>query len=242
MPSKPYVFGTNLNEGVLFSYLVAAAIDSTVLLLSYRTMVGWLYGSHNEDRITDWKTSTGYYPYSNSTFRTDSAQPGYLDVTEMALSNLLNDALFHCGNLASADSALTANPPSDSVFGYLFLQPPVFNHPPPEITPCVPQAGNVCHTYELPYVFNNFGYWAGQPGSGHPTAADSALATAMSAAWANFATTVGTPASGWQPYSANGGLYVWGTNGGNTSGTMLPGWSSARNCTGLWYQLPPLGN
>jgi carboxylesterase type B len=97
----------------------------------------------------------------------------------------------------------------------------------------------VCHTYELPYVFNNFAYWAAQPGSGQPAAADSALAQAMSAAWVSFATTLGPPTAGWQPYTANGGLYTWG---GTSSGTMLQGWSGARNCTALWDSVPPLGH
>ena len=236
MPAKPYVFGMNLNEGVLFSYLVAAAIDSFNLFAGYKKMVEWLYGSQNGSRITRFKSATGYHPYSEWS----DSSTAYLDHSQMALSNVLNDGLFHCGNLASADSALLANQPDSlPIFGYLFVQPPVFNHPPPLVPPCVPQAGNVCHTYELPYVFNNFAYWAVQPGSGQPTAADSTLARGMSAAWANFATTLGPPASGWQPYTANGGLYTWG---GNNTGSMVQGWSGTRNCTGLWYKLPPLGN
>jgi para-nitrobenzyl esterase len=238
MPAKPYVYGMNLNEGVLFSYLVDQAIGSVPFALGYDSMVGWLYGSSNVGGITGWQTPTGYRPYSN-VHDTDSTTT-WMDRTETALSNVLNDALFHCGNLASADSALLANQPdSIPVFAYLFVESPVFNHPPPPIPPCAPQAGNVCHTYELPYVFNNFAYWSSQPGSGQPTPADSTLAQAMSAAWTSFATSVGAPASGWQPYTANGGLYVWG---GNNGGTMLQGWSGTRNCSQLWYTLPPLGS
>ncbi|HYJ80253.1 MAG TPA: carboxylesterase family protein, partial [Longimicrobiaceae bacterium] len=185
---------------------------------------------------TTWKSSTGYEPYSHYVDSTTA----YLDNTQMALSNVLNDALFHCGNLASADSALLANQPDSlPVFGYLFVQPPVFNHPPLQIPACVPAAGNVCHTFELPYVFNNLAYAQSQPGSLPATASDSALALAMSAAWTSFANnSTAAPATGWQQYTSNGGLYVWG---GTNTGSMQQGWSSARNCPTLWDTLPPLG-
>ena len=47
MPAKPYVFGMNLNEGVLFSYLVDQAIGSISFAAGYDSMLGWLYGSSN---------------------------------------------------------------------------------------------------------------------------------------------------------------------------------------------------
>jgi para-nitrobenzyl esterase len=240
MPAKPYVFGMNHDEGVLFSALVAASLPAGTSLneWEYDAFVLYMYPNDNNFTITGFDDPGGYevHPYNGN----EADTTAFLTSQESALSNVLNDGLFHCGNLASADSALTANQPdSIPVFGYLFVQPPVFNHPPPAVPPCVPQAGNVCHTYELPYVFNNFAYWAAQPGSGQPAAADSALAQAMSAAWVSFATTLGPPTAGWQPYTANGGLYTWG---GTSSGTMLQGWSGARNCTALWDSVPPLGH
>jgi para-nitrobenzyl esterase len=242
MQAKPYVFGMNFEEGVLFADLVAAAINPGWQTAKYDSLMGMLYGGQ-ENRISNFMVrKSGIFPYSS--VYVDPLPP--LDPLETALSNVLNDGLFHCGNLAAADAALVMNQPDSlPVFGYLFLQPPVFNHPPPEIIPCKPQFGNVCHTYELPYVFNNFAYWQGQPGSGQPAAADSALAQSMSAAWTNFATTLSTPAPGWQQYTPNGGLFVWGTSSETSNGTiptpMVSGWSEARNCTQLWNGVTPRG-
>jgi len=236
MPAKPYVFGMNQNEGVLFASLVRQAIGPLGLALEYDVMAAYLYGSQSVGTITGFKTPTGYPPYSNSLFTQDSSNH-YLDRSQVALSNLLNDALFHCGNLAAADSVLAAGQPGTlPVFGYLFVQPPRFNHPPLAPPACVPQAGYVCHTYELPYVFDNLAYADSVPGSLQPpTPSDVALGQAMSAAWASFATTLGPPAAGWQPYTPNGGLYVWG---GTTGGTMRQGWNAARSCS-LWNRVPP---
>ncbi|HYH81667.1 MAG TPA: carboxylesterase family protein [Longimicrobium sp.] len=234
---KPYVFGMNLDEGVLFSYLLGdtPGIDLNSSF-EYTLLLNALY-PNQADTIQGWTVSTGstsYQPYSNKNDSTAYLTPG-----EVGLSNLLNDALFHCGNLASADSALLANQPDSlPVFGYLFMQPPVFNHPPIAIPACVPQAGNICHTYELPYVFNTLAYADSLPGSIPATPSDYTLGQAMSAAWASFATNLGAPASGWQPYTSNGGLYVWGGSG---NGTMQSGWSTARSCTGFWNTIPPIG-
>jgi carboxylesterase type B len=227
----------NLNEGAMFASEMETELGETGLFAAYSLLLDAMYGgSSNRDAITGWKTASSYVPYSQFS---DSSST-YLDHSGTALSNVLNDGLFHCGNLASADSALQADQPDSlGIYGYLFVQPPVFNLA-PTVDACVPAAGNVCHTFELPYVFNTLGYAASQPGSGQPSQADSALARQMAAAWTSFAKNpAAPPASGWQPYTPNGALYVWG---GSNGGTMLQGWSTARNCTGLWYTLPPLAN
>jgi para-nitrobenzyl esterase len=235
MPAKPYLFGMNLNEGVLFAGLVEQALTKPGFSIEYDTMLSYLYGANNVSQILEWKTSTGYRPYSNI-HDTDSTTH-YMDRSETALSNVLGDALFHCGNLAAAN-AVVAQPDSLPVLAYLFAEPPVFDHGYPSTDGCLPQAGNVCHTYELPYVFNTFAYADSAAGSITPTAADSSLARAMPVAWAYFATHLAPPVSVWKPYTTNGGLYVWG---GPTNGSMIQGWNNARNCTALWANVPPRG-
>jgi para-nitrobenzyl esterase len=222
MRKKPYVFGMNQDEGLLFASLAASKVDTT----TYRLLV---YDVFKASGATVMGQVNGGYPYK---------APGHASIAGMsqpasALDMLINDMAFDCGNLASANQ----NAASDTVFGYLFARDTV----PFKMWPAGPcsLATSVCHGYEIPYVFNTLAQAdTVNGGTGKPDIIDWGLAAAMSAAWGSFAKTHRFPtALGWTQYSAaNGTLFRWA---GLSNGTVstLP---TTANCKALWYGIYPL--
>jgi para-nitrobenzyl esterase len=239
MPAKPYIFGMNLDEGALFA---AGARDKAGVLLNFATyaiLLDSVFGSANR--------------------RTIESVPAYRarlfgQTAKQALSNLITDFAFDCGNLASADSAYAVNQdttPAPPIYGYRFEQPPFFAMW-DTISACLPGvAGNVCHGVEIPYVFNTFAYADSvtvadsiPSGSGYlvpkPTAADSALAVRMGKAWTNFAKGRQPLGTSWAPYTGGSGATLY-RFGGPGDGQALTTLSTAANCRQLWNGIPPLG-
>lgn len=231
---KPFIFGMNRDEGVVFA---AMAQQSGALFLgTYLTLLPKMFPGESGQIRT-------YAEYA-----VDSVTPtAPLNKTASALSNVINDFAFDCGNLAAADASLQAIAAAGlAVYAYRFEQQPFFNSYPAAATEsaCVGQRySNVCHGYELPYVFNNL--TAAQNNinnlsSAIPTASDSTLAVQMAQTWTRFATNPSAPpAAGWSPYTtASDSLYTWG---GPSTGTMQSGLSQSANCQALWNTIPPLG-
>lgn len=235
MRHKPYVFGFNRDEGVLF-----AAFADTVL-------TGWEYNALL-DRVFLWQagrvrnfSSGGVHPYDAGR----DTSVAEMEPAASALSNMITDMVFKCANLVSADSAYrdhqhpaasdTARPP---IFGYLFQRSPVPFTPFPRYPECSSARGTVCHGDELPYVFNTLAA-VDSAHSGSPVQPeDRSLARQMAAAWGNFAKRpTQAPVAGWTPYTPGGGLYSWS---GDRNGPMITTVASDAHCTQLWYTMYPL--
>lgn len=248
----PFIFGMNHDEGVMFAGVGEQKADFGLNVLTYDDALKAMFdpaGSRsdttNEHRIVK---------YGNLRYWADVHVPvaGMRPVAS-ALADVITDFAFACGNLAAAnvaDTATRAPARNDTsaaapIFAYRFEQPPFFNLY-PGVKECLPGGkDNVCHAYELPYVFHTLGYADSANAGGNPkpvTPSDVALSDSMVAAWARFATSPGaSPAAGWAKYSPGGGLFTLGGSGNGAMQTGLASNSPAgANCSGLWYTLPPL--
>jgi carboxylesterase type B len=234
MTRKPYMFGFNRDEGVLF----AGFVEDKLTVTKYRELVLDLWPV-SASTITLYTTPGNQSPYN----ALNAAPVAGMPTPASALSNLITDLIFKCANLVAADSGYSANqaaPTAPPVFGYLFERSPVPFMPFKNIEACSASTGAVCHSDELPYVFNTILTIADPAISGNvaPTAQDTSLARQMAAAWGNFAKRpMQPPVVGWEPYATNGGVYSWS---GSTNGPMVEDVATQANCTQLWYTLYPL--
>lgn len=248
--ARPFIIGMNRDEGV---YFAAAGQKSGGRVLDpgvFRDVVRALFDAprdtSNQHRImttADTAAGTVTVPYSPA----GHASMANLDPTASAMAQLITDFAFSCGNLVAANVADTSTAARISnaaaqvpVYAYRFEQHPFFNLY-GGVTACRPGADtfNICHAYELPYVFRSFAYAQAQNwNTAQASKADSAVSDAMVTAWAAFATDPGqAPASGWQAYTPGGALYTFGGgNAGQMQGTL----ASTANCGKLWSTLPPL--
>jgi para-nitrobenzyl esterase len=254
MPAKPYIFGMNLNEGALFAAGAKDEAGGKLNYLDYPLLLNKVFGRDNQRTITGY--TIGTRPNRQAPYKA-VLDPRFSDgvSTVQALTNLLTDFLFDCGNLLSGDSAsaqaqrATQQPP---VYAYRFEQPPFFAMW-DTISACLPGvSGNVCHGVEIPYVFNTFGYVDSVTvadsiriaGGGllvpKPTAADSALAVQMGTAWTNFAKGRQPLGTSWAPYTGGSGATLYRFGGAN-NGQALTTLRTAANCQQLWNGMPPLG-
>ncbi|HEY0018192.1 MAG TPA: carboxylesterase family protein [Longimicrobium sp.] len=232
---RPYMFGFNRDEGVLFAALGANKLTS----LQYNAVLDRVFGVANADTIRNYTAGT-QKPYSASGAAPVAGMPG----PASALSNLITDLIFKCAGLVSADSGYSANqrpvapdtahPP---VFGYLFQRSPVPFMLYDTLSECSAGSGMVCHADELPYVFNTLA-WASTANTSTALApADTSLARQMAAAWGSFAKRpTQAPVSGWTPYTrTTHALWSWS---GAQNGPMVTVDSGA-NCP-LWFNRYPL--
>ncbi|HEV3048935.1 MAG TPA: carboxylesterase family protein, partial [Longimicrobium sp.] len=237
MSHKPYMFGFNRDEGVLFAALGEDKLGAG----EYDAVLVRVWG-FNARTITRYAAG-GQQPYSATAANSVATMPA----AASALSNLITDMVFKCANLVSADSGYNANqrpaapdtvrPP---VFGYLFQRTPVPVMLFANVTPCSSATGAVCHADELPYVFNTLVAVDDTTIAGNvaPAPQDTSLARQMAAAWGNFAKRpTQPPVSGWAPYTTNGGVYSWS---GSVNGPMVTNVATAANCQQLWFNLYPL--
>jgi para-nitrobenzyl esterase len=246
MPAKPYIFGMNLNEGAIFAAGAKDQAGAKLDYLDYPILLDKVFGPHNQQTITG--HTTGTWPHRKAPYKA-VADPRLSDgvSTVQALTNLITDFLFDCGNLFSGDKASAQK---QTIYAYRFEQPPFFAMY-DTVSVCLPGAsGNVCHGVELPYVFNTFAYVdsvtvadsirvRGQLLVPKPTAADSALAVRMGKAWTSFAKGRAPLGDDWAPYTggANATLYRFG---GPANGQALTSLSSDATCQ-MWNKMPPLG-
>jgi carboxylesterase type B len=173
----------------------------------------------------------------------------------IALSNTINDFAFRCGNYFSAvkatsDSRRTADQP---VYGYLFDPGPIrYSVMPADNPACAPDNadGFVCHTTELPFVFNTltsaYAQLIKEPFTRYvPTGAEVALSEKIVAAWAAFAKGDGaarSPATAdfdWKPWTAADSVSMFRINpapsminafGNSGCGSLAPD-------TPLWFPI-----
>lgn len=233
MTRKPYVFGFNRDEGVIFAALGAAHLDTT----AYDGVVERVFFP-DAGTVRNFSADSGRVkPYSATG---DTAVAG-MPLPASALSALITDMAFKCANLAAADSGYSANqadPAAPPVFGYLFERSPIPFTMYTNVEECSVQSGMVCHANELPYVFNTLSWADTFYVSAGLQAADTSLARQMAAAWGNFAKRpTQPPVSGWTPYTPSGSVYSWS---GITNGPMVANVASTANCPALWFNLYPL--
>ncbi|AVS83399.1 carboxylesterase [Paracidovorax avenae] len=251
MPAKPFVFGINRDEGVVFADMAYLKLKDNLNPVTVNNIVvPWVWGRDSAKAITGY-TVQGAAPYKAPAASASSYMNNGSAVT---MSNIINDFAFRCGNLAMAGRGAAANAkasPALPAFGYLFAQAPIFNlyRTGPQRTPvpaCQPDAGNVCHANEIPYVFNTIGQLDAQ----RPVPrADQALSQTMAAAWASFVNNPSNPA----PWAASGSLPTRWTHYAGLS-SPLAQWNTAgdssviasqldqgANCSALWNTIAPIG-
>ncbi|BAI71733.1 carboxylesterase type B [Azospirillum sp. B510] len=208
MPVKPFMFGTNANEGALFAAKIASSIPGGHFdKLEYELVLANVIRSKEiRQQIITYKNTAGqtpYFPpapppppsyYGKNTVTNSTAQTTY---------SLINDFAFHCANLSMADQAALTTAifsPNTPIYGYWFSQPPVFDiyrtSPTDYVEACLPGSGNVCHGNELPYVFGTLDALPGMT----PAPDDRKLETAMTTVWTDFAKNP-TAVQGLEPYN-----------------------------------------
>jgi carboxylesterase type B len=241
---KDYIFGINHDEGALFAYGVFAGIESflhTKLFdrIAYGELIKILFPSYAESifNYPNGVLERAKNPYS-------AAHPS--DWSTMtnptaATSRVINDYAFRCGNLFSATQTTHG---TAKTWAYLF-QPdtPPFQLLGASIPPC--NANNpdelVCHTLELPFVFNTFGTDLSGPTPApkfNPKNLPSGMATLsqhMQTAWVDFAKYRDPTRSGqfpkWTPFDATQSQNVALMRESDTS---MMDMDALSNCSKFW--------
>ncbi|MEO8605875.1 MAG: carboxylesterase family protein [bacterium] len=149
---KPTILGTNLNEGTVFVYLALDLLNQeTLTAANYELLVNGLFGGTTGAEVL------ALYPPE-----TDSAP---------VFAQLSTDYIFFCATRAVAETG------DADTYAYQFNKVSNFN-----VWPNVPQcAAQVCHSDELPYVFNtasNIGFVF--------TAPEQELSLQMVGYWSSF--------------------------------------------------------
>ncbi len=185
--TKPVIMGTNLNEGVLFAMAGELSGEGGVKEIgrsAYKLELDVMFPSEAVSHI---EAETRYRPLDGD------------NTSELA--HLITDYILTCANRHVM--ALAEN----DVYGYQFTHVPSYDVW-PEIKLCAPAHEEVCHAFELPYVFGNPTTVVEQhPPVAHEfTAAETVLSERMMDYWTRFATTLspnggdGTP---WPAFQAN---------------------------------------
>jgi hypothetical protein len=244
--TKSMVFGTNLNEGVLFAQAFLSDIDLFGKLnpdpnLTYAQLLSvWILGKVEPSLIYEdtWAYKTIIEP--NNYYDPDKLTDKKMTSAQaQALANVITDRVFNCGNVYLANSNTSGqNPPE--FYGYQFVQPPYFSLYPPSIpagAACAATNNFVCHGNELPYVFNNLNAVYGTPNPG-----DQPLSTEMVQLWANFSKQQAMP-SWWSSYINSSQQVAQFVNTDATVPTSfnLIDLSTNANCS-LWKQYAPYAN
>ncbi len=208
---KPFVMGHNQNEGGFFV--------PQPLLTTTATYTQWLQnmlGKKGAKQVLTY-SNAGSKPYNPASYTFDAASG--MTPASQALMRAITDFVVASANIytfeAAAPQMKAAGLP---MFGFEFTQVATFNYQ--GLPQCSPQSLNVCHSFEIPFVFSNF-VARNEQGIQTPvqgTPAETALATKMTAAWTGFAHNPNS-ATGWgQPElnSAETGPYVnWNQNAGS---------------------------
>lgn len=197
---KPVLFGFNKDEGVLFANYVDDA--GRLNAVSYKAAL--LRNFEDPMLVAD---RMGYEP------KTPAAHGLRKNSPATALSNLIGNYMFACGNMAAN---IDAPEPSKNSWLYYFTPTSVATFLSPPKTKglnmvCAPenQWGNSCHGSELPFVFNTMP--AASSGE------DQELAFRMNTLWAQFAKTPEAgPEKGWK-------TWIWPSFGSPLNVNVLQG-------------------
>ena len=199
MPRKPVAFGVNRDEGVLFAVMFNDKIPITTPI--YNGVLSLLFKDQKDQILALDRYNPAKTP----------AIPGF-DPAVTAFANLMTDYAFTCGNIAIANKLLADEKKSKPIYGYFFTQKPFFDlFAKVDGGFCSPAVGNVCHAFELPYVFNLLNELKYINPSYVPTADDTVLAGLMTKAWYAYAVEPATQSADWIPYTSptSGTEKVW---------------------------------
>jgi carboxylesterase type B len=214
---KPFVFGANTGEGVLFAATTVGGNSASPSKAIYEDGLNYEFGSSSASTIMAasprYNISTGKYCYLPKYRHDPPSVFCYYSPWGQSLANVLTDYSFATGSVVAA---MAANDPGAHTFAYFFARRPIFDMYPLYVDKgaCWPVTQNVCHGNELPYVFNTLGLLAP-----NVSAADQALADRMTADWSAFALNPTSPGLDWTPFT--GTLTPTATK--FDSGTALPG-------------------
>ncbi len=236
---KPYLVGVNRDEGALFADLANQGVGG-ISQSAYQELLDISFGTSGANSIVGF-TAGGGRPY-------DPADQGTLppwfanSPQAAAVSTLINDFVFRCGNFLAADNVVETSD-ARPVYAYLFAQAPIYESD--GSTGCAPfpaEPGiqNACHSFELPYVFGTLS----STNAALIPQANSRLARRIARHWTHFARTL-EPGGDWQPYRANSpsignNIEILSTGRAATGALPVPEDPlAASNCAALWAAQPP---
>jgi carboxylesterase type B len=186
--TRPVIAGTTRDEGTLFVYW-PGALPSPLSRSDYESLVNYLFGPQDANEIL-----------KQSRYKSNSVD------NRAPLASIVSDYFFSCATRHVLARAAAPH------FGFAFDHPPsypVWPQAPRECQPGPRPQGQVCHTFELPFVFRDPTTISFPPIEHHFTTAERRLADAISAYWTDFAVD-GDPNSGaaalpqWPAYGAKG--------------------------------------
>lgn len=229
--NKALAFGTNADEGTIFTYFGYSVAPILFSKVGYNGLMTAKFGANGVRALaTDrYRGDKQVLPSGASAFETTYSA---------AFANVMTDYAFTCGNLNAANQALTKG---STVYAYQFTQAPFFDlynltdaSPAPDKGACAPASGYTCHANELGYVFDTLGALS-PPYS--PTLGDGALAKSINTAWVNFAKGNTTPATGWTAYKAGAGgqATLWNS----TKAGQTVGLDALAHCSDIWFKARP---
>jgi carboxylesterase type B len=181
--ARPVIAGTNRDEGTLF---VGEALGKKPLSNAEYGGAVLLLFKLNAARIL---VQSRYQPDGKGNL--------------VPLANLVGDYFFSCATRHVLSDAKGGR------FGYAFDHPPSYAEWPTAPAACQPGTGNVCHAFELPFVFRNPVTLTLPPVEHSFTPREQVLVDAISAYWTGFAP-AGDPNAGaggppdWPPYGVPG--------------------------------------
>ena len=195
---KPYVFGTNMDEGALFANALGSKTAGYLPTATYTFLLGQFFpGYGNAIRNHQSTASTEHmspYPYNGDTYQRKNKMGRNL----YAFSKVLTDFAFRCGMAKSADNALDHQGDVPS-YGYMMTQKPEFDVALGNVAlpACDPNQAtqadglqNMCHIYEIPYVFHTMvNMKVGSADDGSDAVTGATKAASMIDDWALFAKT-----------------------------------------------------
>ncbi len=226
MPRKPVAFGVNRDEGVLFAVMFNDKIPITTPI--YNGVLSLLFKDQKDQILALDRYNPAKTP----------AIPGF-DPAVTAFANLMTDYAFTCGNIAIANKLLDEKK-SKPIYGYFFTQKPFFDlFAKVDGGSCSPAAGNVCHAFELPYVFNLLNKLSISTRHTFPPHDDTVLAGLMTKAWYAYAVEPATQSADWIPYTspASGTEKVWGS--GRLLGPQTINLAETAQCNAIWLKTWP---
>lgn len=218
MQEKPFIIGVNAEEGALFAGLAPIGLES------YTPALNTLYGVVQSSKIRNFSIEK-QRPYE--ALKVDKLAP--LTRPQTALSNIINDEVFHCDSLTVAD-----HNQKDDVYFYYFSQPAYFNIYQGMFNgkekACDAQYQNPCHGNELPYVFNTLESAIKET----PSKDNIELSKQMAQHWINFVKT-GKPNANWRAWNQQQAdtIQVFNSNGGTID------LDKKANCSALWDKISP---
>lgn len=211
--SVPLVLGTNHDEGVIFVYQAEGRIpkpdNNPPNPAAYARLLEKQFGAANAKRI-------------GSLERYDCGKSA--DCTNQ-LVNVVTDFSFTCANRHLAIET-TRGAKAQPLYLYEFNQVSSFNfweYAQPQVLQC---NGLVCHTNELPYVFNTTWQFGGKISF---NSQEESLARTMGGYWTSFAHS-GNPGSVWPLFKPNS-AYLLLSESSSAANDPL---NATANCSTLW--------